>query len=141
MSGSFKTDLLDYVVEVAWSQRTEPWFVRDAERLTVGFAPARFIQIAAGVRGRLTAERPLTPFYQGLVGVLTFSPTGESNRLDVLSPWDAGGQQFLLQPGAGLDVAIQRGLKVRLATDLLMLVERGHLHNVPGVSIRAVVQF
>ena len=140
VSGSLKTRSLDYVVEVARFQREEPRIVRENERWIVGFAPARSLQVSAGVRGRLMAERRLTPFYQGLVGVLTFSPSRESDRLTVLGPWNLG-QSFLLQPGAGLDVAIQGGLKVRLAADLLMLVEDGHLHSVPRVSIGAVVQF
>ena len=88
----------------------------------------------------MAPDRRLTPFYQGLVGVLTYSPT-RARVLDVQSPWDAGGQQFLLQPGVGLDVAILRGLKMRLGADLLMLVDDGYLHNVPRVSLRAVVGF
>ena len=140
VSGSLKTRSLDYVVEVARFQREEPRIVRENERWIVGFAPARSLQVSAGVRGRLMAEGCLTPFYQGLVGVLTFSPSRESDRLTVLGPWNPG-QPFLLQPGAGLDVAIQGGLKVRLAADLLMLVEDGHRHDVPRVSIGAVVQF
>lgn len=135
VSSSFKADPLDYVVEVAWFQGEDPG-------LPSSFYPSsRYLQVAAGVRGRLAPERRLTPFYQGLVGVLTYNPTRRPRALDVQSPWDAGGQQFLLQPGAGLDVAILRGLKLRLGADLLMLVHDGYLHNLPRVSLRAVVGF
>ena len=61
------------------------------------------------------------------MGFLTFSP-----GLD---------RRFLLQPGAGLDVTVHQGLLVRFATDVLMLVDEGHLHNTPRVSLRAVVRF
>ena len=134
VSGSFKADPLDYVVEVAWFQGEDPG-------LPASFYPSsRYLQVAAGVRGRMVSERRFTPFYQGLVGVLTYNPT-RPWPLNVQSPWDAGGQQFLLQPGAGLDVAILRGLKLRIGVDLLMLVHDGYLHNLPRVSLRAVVGF
>ena len=50
------------------------------------------------------------PFYKGLVGVVTFSPTRHryQNRLDVLSPWDGSGNLFFLQSGAGLRTLVDR---------------------------------
>ena len=92
VSGGFRiNNQLDGVVEGAWSQGEELRRIRSVT--------SRFLQIAAGVRGRLMAERRITPFYQGLVGVLTLSSARARDQLDVLSPWDGGGQQFLLQPG------------------------------------------
>ena len=141
VSGSFMTGLLDYVVEVAWYKHDEARIIREEpERWRIEFAPTRSLQVSAGVRGRFMAERRFTPYYQGLVGVITFSPSRDPDRLGTLGPWNLG-RPFLMQPGGGLDVAIQDGLKVRLAADLLMLLAEGHLHNVPRVSVRAVVQF
>ena len=50
----------------------------------------------------------------------------------MLGPWDTDAPIYL-QPGAGLDVAIRPGLKVRVAADLMMVVFEGHLHNAPRV--------
>ncbi|MCY4509765.1 MAG: hypothetical protein OXG35_22785 [Acidobacteria bacterium] len=147
VAGGFRINQkFDHVVEVAWHRRRDIRLITDAEdRLTgVRGGTDRYVQIASGIRGRLTQEQRFTPFYQGLVGLFTFSPTRHPkyrNRLDVLSPWDGSGTLFLLQPGAGLDVAIRPGLKVRFATDLMMLVDEGFLHNTPRASVRLAVQF
>ncbi|MCY4509002.1 MAG: hypothetical protein OXG35_18905 [Acidobacteria bacterium] len=146
VAGGFRMNrAFDLVVEVARDRRRDIRLtIEDGGRVwSVRGATDHYFQIAAGIRGRLTRERRLMPFYKGLVGVVTFSPTRHryQNRLDVLSPWDGSGNLFFLQPGAGLDVAIRSGLKVRLAADLMMEVEDGYLHNAPRASVGIVAQF
>ena len=122
-TGGFRVnEMFDYLVEVGWYQREDHYF-----------------QVATGVRGRLTRERRVTPFYQGLVGLFIFSPRTE-NRLVALSPWDADAP-FVLQPGGGLDVVIRPGLKVRLAADLVMVVFESETHNAARASIGIAAQF
>lgn len=146
VAGGFRINrAFDLVVEAAWDRRRDIRLtIEDGGRVwSVRGATDHYFQIAAGIRGRLTRERWLMPFYKGLVGVVTFSPTRHryQNRLDVLSPWDGSGNWFFLQPGAGLDVAIRSGLKVRLAADLMMEVEDGHVHNALRASAGIVAQF
>ena len=144
MTGGFRiSEWFDYVVEVAWYQREACLSVLDADGRLVGCRSGadHYLQPAAGIRGRMTRERRITPFYQGLVGLFSFSSTKSYGKFSMLRPWGGLWPLAVLQPGAGVDVAVRPGLKARFAVDLLMEIEGGHLHNAPRASIGVAAQF
>ena len=146
VAGGFRINrVFDLVAEVAWDRRGDlrPVYDDDGKLRGARSATDHYLQIAGGIRGRLTQERRLIPFYKALVGVVTFSPTRHrhQNRLDVLSPWDGSIGLFFLQAGAGLDVAVRSGLKVRFAGDLMMQIVDGYRHDAPRASVGIVAPF
>ena len=93
-------------------------------------------------------ERLFSPFYKGLVGLLSFSPARHQHRLLMLRPWRGLSRgpwgslaPLLLQPGVGLDVTVHPGVKARFAADLMMIFVAGHRHDVPRASAGIAVQF
>ena len=58
----------------------------------------------------------------------------------LLMPWDADAP-LILQPGVGLDVTVRPGLKVRFATDLMVGIFEGGVHNAARASVGIAAQF
>lgn len=144
VTGGFRiNDWFDYVVEVAWYRRPDLLPVHDADGRLVGARGGvnHHFRAATGIRGRMTRERRITPFYQGLVGLFELSSTHPYRRLVMLRPWGRLPEAAVLQPGVGLDVAVRPGLKVRFAADLIMEFIDGHVHNGPRASIGIAAQF
>ena len=143
LSSGFRiNEWFDYVVEVGWYRRQDVRPVTAAVGSSTGsrLVTDHQLQVATGIRGRLSQERRVTPFYQGLVGLFIYNPTSPQEKLLMLGPWDTDAPIYL-QPGAGLDVAIRPELKVRVAADLMMVVFEGHLHNAPRASVGIAAQF
>lgn len=149
VTGGYRiSERFDYMVEIAWHQRRDlqPMLSPDAH---FGQSTAqRWFQVATGIRGRLMRERRLSPFYQGLVGLLSFSPARPEHRLLMLRPWSGPSRgpwgslaPLLLQPGVGLDVTLHPGVKARFAADLMMVFFAGHRHDLPRASAGLAVQF
>ena len=86
--------------------------------------------------------RRFEPFYHGLMGLFSFSPTRPEKRLLLFNPWNRSEYSpSILQPGVGLDVAVRPGLRVRFTGDLTMVRWLGHWHNLPRASVGIAAQF
>lgn len=143
VTGGYRiNELFDLVVEVAWHQRRDlkPILSPDAQW---GRSPAdSWFQVATGIRGRPMRGRRFEPFYQGLIGLFSFSPTRPERRFLLFSPWNRSEYSpSILQPGVGLDVAVRPGFKVRVTGDLTMVRWLGHWHNLPRASVGIASQF
>ncbi len=128
---------------------------------------SRYLMLAAGVRGGQRQGR-ISPFYQVLFGGIStrFRTDYEwPASLDVEAEnADCGGfigdelvfpclnvpypefeeernAGFLMQPGVGLDVLVQRRVKLRLVTDLLVIADRDYVVLAPRLSARIIVGF
>lgn len=136
VSGGFQIGSLNYVAEVAWARRTDlPGGVLDIPDVH----RAQLLTMAGGIRHEPVGERRLTPFYQVLAGgattTNTYGPGWE------LSDWPDPRRQFLLQPGAGLEVEMYRRFTIRFAADLMVLADRHAVSRTPRMSARVVAGF
>jgi len=120
----------DFLVELAIAR--DPRVFRGPKYLS--------IHTTAGIRGRLPQIGRFTPFYQGLVGLFTLSPSYQQNRVVEFWPWDADAP-FVLQPGGGLDLAIRPGLKARFTGGLMVVVFEGSDHNAFRATVGLAAQF
>lgn len=73
VSGGFRIDQQDFVVEASWRRRTTPGTSRlfdqhGNEVFGLETSRDRYLYLAAGVRSRLTPGRRFSPFYQVLAG-------------------------------------------------------------------------
>ena len=128
---------------------------------------SRYLMLAAGVRGGQRQGR-ISPFYQVLLGGISTRfrtdyewPTAIDVEAENANCGGFVGDElvhpclnvpypefeeerkagFLMQPGVGLDVLVQRRLKLRLVTDLLVIADRDYVVLAPRLSARIVVGF